>query len=102
MGRMLGLTLLPIALIAAIAAGLLALDPLSAFLGSAPPVERLTVERTVLDGDGIRLLVRAGGSEPVSLAQVQVDGAYWQFTQTPPGRSSASGRRGWPCPIPGS
>jgi zinc transporter ZupT len=29
--------------------------------------------------------VRAGGSEPVRIAQVQVDGAYWQFEQRPPG-----------------
>ena len=32
-----------------------------------------------------RLLVRAGGSEPIQIAQVQVDGAYWTFTQDPPG-----------------
>ncbi|TIM37311.1 MAG: metal transporter, partial [Mesorhizobium sp.] len=39
----------------------------------------------VLDTSGLHLLVRAGGSEPMTIAQVQVDGAYWQFTQDPPG-----------------
>ena len=34
---------------------------------------------------GIHLLVRAGGSEPMTIAQVQVDDAYWTFTQDPPG-----------------
>lgn len=29
--------------------------------------------------------VRADGSEPVRIAQVQVDGAYWSFAQDPPG-----------------
>ena len=29
--------------------------------------------------------VRAGGSEPITIAQVQVDEAYWSFTQDPPG-----------------
>jgi zinc transporter ZupT len=29
--------------------------------------------------------VRAGGSAPVTVAQVQVDGAYWTFDQVPPG-----------------
>ena len=33
----------------------------------------------------ISLTVRADGSEPVSIAQVQVDGAYRQFTQDPAG-----------------
>ena len=49
------------------------------------PVEKLTFERPILDGDGIHLLVRAGGSEPMTIAQVQVDDAYWTFTQDPPG-----------------
>ena len=29
--------------------------------------------------------MRAGGSEPITIAQVQVDDAYWTFTQDPPG-----------------
>lgn len=53
--------------------------------GTPPPVEQLTVERTVMDQNGIHLQVRADGTEPVSIAQVQVDGAYWQFTQDPSG-----------------
>lgn len=63
----------------------LATDPLRPLGVSAPPIEQLTVERTVLDEGGIELFVRADGSEPLTLAQVQVDGAYWEFTQTPQG-----------------
>lgn len=66
-------------------AWILSTDPLSGFRNGAPPVENLTFERTVLDDSGLRLLVRAGGSEPMTVAQVQVDDAYWQFTQDPPG-----------------
>jgi zinc transporter, ZIP family len=63
-----------------------AYEPLRKPLGGVPPpVEKLTVERTVLDESGIALKVRADGSEPLSIAQVQVDGAYWQFEQEPPG-----------------
>lgn len=51
----------------------------------APPIERLTIERLILDDSGITATVRAEGSGPVSIAQIQVDGAYWSFTQTPPG-----------------
>ncbi|HEV7306256.1 metal transporter [Ensifer sp.] len=64
---------------------ILSTDPLSGFRNGAPPIENLTFERTVLDDSGMRLLVRAGGSEPMTVAQVQVDDAYWQFTQDPPG-----------------
>jgi ZIP family zinc transporter len=88
MSRPLLWTLLPLALLIAIGAAFLLADPLRTFRMSAPPVEELTVERAVLDGDGIALRVRAGGSEPIRIAQVQVDGAYWQFTQDPPGELS--------------
>jgi zinc transporter, ZIP family len=64
---------------------LIAGNLLSNFSNGAPPVEALTVERTILDQNGLRLLVRGGGSEPMKIAQVQVDAAYWRFTQTPPG-----------------
>ena len=75
----------PLLLIVAVVAGFVVLDPLRSLTGAVPPVEVLTVERTVLDHDGIALRLRAGGSEPVQIAQVQVDGAYWQFTLDPPG-----------------
>ena len=78
-------TLLPAAMIVAVAWGFLVLDPLAAFRNGTPPVEELTIERTVLDDSGIHLTVRAGGSAPMAIAQVQVDGAYWRFQQTPPG-----------------
>jgi ZIP family zinc transporter len=64
---------------------LLAGNLLSYFSNGAPPIEALTVERTILDENGLRLLVRGGGSEPMKIAQVQVDAAYWRFTQDPPG-----------------
>ncbi|MBW4623841.1 MAG: metal transporter [Cyanosarcina radialis HA8281-LM2] len=63
----------------------LSVNPLEPLGVSAPPIENLTIERTVLDDKGISLLVRAGGSEPMQIAQVQVDGAYWEFSQNPPG-----------------
>ncbi|CCV11930.1 metal cation transporter [Mesorhizobium sp. STM 4661] len=76
---------LPLAALAIAAAWILAVNPLQGFSNGAPAVEKLTFERTVLDTSGLHLLVRAGGSEPMKIAQVQVDGAYWQFTQDPPG-----------------
>lgn len=77
--------IIPLALLAALVWLFLATDPLKPLGVSAPPLEELTVERTVLDDDGIHLLVRAAGSEPLHIAQVQVDGAYWEFHQDPSG-----------------
>ena len=45
-----------------------------------PPVERLVVERAVLTADGIQLSVLNDGPDPVTIAQVTVDDAYWAFT----------------------
>lgn len=79
------LVLLPLAAILGSFVWIASLDPLRSFNNGAPPVESLTVERTILDQSGIQLLVRAGGSEAMRIAQVAVDGAYWSFTQSPPG-----------------
>ncbi len=85
---------LPLIAFAIAVAWILSADPLSGFRNGAPPIENLTFERTVLDDSGLRLLVRAGGSEPMTVAQVQVDDAYWQFTQDPSG-PIARGRAAW-------
>lgn len=77
--------LLPLAVLALAIAWLVTANPLSRFDNGAPPVENLTFERTILSDGGIDLLVRAGGSEPMTISQVQVDDAYWQFVQEPTG-----------------
>ena len=46
------------------------------------------------------VLVRAGGSEPMTIAQVQVDDAYWQFTQDPPGPLARGAHRLAPRAVP--
>ncbi len=75
----------PLALVALLAAGLLWLKPLDGLTAGTPPAEDMAIERVMLDDQGIHVWLRATGSEPVSLAQVQVDGAYWTFKQNPPG-----------------
>ena len=77
--------LVPLGLLALLAGALLVLRPLDHLSSNVPPIETLVVERTALGPDGVSVWVRAGGSAPLSIAQVQVDGAYWQFEQTPPG-----------------
>ena len=76
--------LVPLGLLALLVGAFLVLRPLDRLTSHVPPIETLVVERTALGPDGISVWVRAGGSAPLSIAQVQVDGAYWQFEQTPP------------------
>jgi zinc transporter ZupT len=45
-----------------------------------PPVERLVIERATLSPGGIDLSVLNDGPDPVTIAQVTVDDAYWAFT----------------------
>ena len=92
--------LLPLLLIIAVAAAFLASDPLRPFTGSAPPVEQLTVERTILDERGISMRVRAAGSEAMNIVQVQVDGAYWNFGQDPAGALDAMDTAWLTIPYP--
>ncbi|MCY0150964.1 ZIP family metal transporter [Hoeflea alexandrii] len=79
------LVLLPLATMLVAFVWIASLDPLRSFNNGAPPVEALTVERTILDKTGIGLQVRAGGSDPMVIAQVAVDDAFWSFTQDPVG-----------------
>ncbi len=65
-------------------AGLLGLvvwsGPADAVRGEGfPPVEQLTFQRVKLGPDGISATVLNDGPDPVTIAQVQVDEAYWSF-----------------------
>ena len=78
------LALLPLLLLALLVAGFLALDPLRFFQGAFPPLEELSVQRVLFPEPGvIRLEVINGGPDAVTIAQVTVDNAYWQYTITP-------------------
>ena len=77
--------MLPLIVLALASAWMITSDPLRLFVSSAPPIENLTIEQHYLDDSGINLKVRAGGSEPMIIAQIQVDDAYWNFSQNPAG-----------------
>lgn len=92
--------LLPLAVLVAAMVWLVQTNPLQNFSNGAPPVENLTIERTMLDQEGIKLLIRAGGSDPMMIAQVQVDAAYWEFKQVPPGPIARGGTAWITLPFP--
>ena len=73
----------PLAALAAILAWLLLGRPLTDLTASAPPVEELTVDTVRLTPGMISFTVRADGSQPITIAQVQVDGAWRVFEASP-------------------
>lgn len=73
----------PFAALAAILAWLLLGRPLADLTASAPPVEELTVDTVRLTPGLMSFTVRADGSQPITIAQVQVDGAWRVFEAAP-------------------
>lgn len=74
---------LPAAVLVLIVALLLIWRPLDGLSQGAPPVEEAAIEGVRLSPGLISLDVRTDGSEPVAIAQVQVDTAYRLFSATP-------------------
>jgi zinc transporter ZupT len=73
--------LVPLALLAALVTSLVMLEPADRLRPEGmPPVEKLRIERATLSDEGIRLTVMNDGPDPVTIAQVTVDDAYWAFT----------------------
>ena len=74
---------LPLALLAGLVLVVTQMGLLDRLRGAFPPVEELTVERVSLAPGSISLALVNGGPEPVTIAQVTVDEAFWHFTMTP-------------------
>ena len=73
--------LLPLVLLALLIVAIVRLSPGERLRPAGmPPVEKLTISRATLASDGIRLSVLNDGPDPVTIAQVTVDDAYWTFT----------------------
>ncbi len=70
--------IVPLLLILAFTGAFLWINPIGT-LREVPPVEALAVERTVLNDGEIVLQVRNDGPNPVRVAQVLVNDAYWNF-----------------------
>jgi zinc transporter ZupT len=73
--------LAPLIAVALMVAAFLAFDPIGR-LREVPPVEALAVERTEFNENDITIHVRNDGPDPVTVAQVLVNDAYWNFEMT--------------------
>jgi zinc transporter, ZIP family len=75
------LALVPLVLLAALLVVIVRLGPADAVRGqNYPPVERLTFQRVTLEPGAIVATLMNDGPDEVTIAQVQVDEAYWTFT----------------------
>ena len=90
--RLIGLALLPLVLLAGLLVWIVRSGPAEAIRGEVPPVEVLRIERVELAPGEITVSVLNDGPDPSTIAQVQVDDAYWGFTQEPRGELRHLGR----------
>ena len=75
---------LPLVLLAGLVGFIVWSGPAEAVRGNDyPPVEKLTFQRVMLGGEGISVTVLNDGPDQVTIAQVQVDDAYWEFSADP-------------------
>ncbi len=75
-------------------------DPTSRFDQVFPPLEELTIERVSFDQGGVHVEVVNGGPEPVTIAQVAVDEALWNFDVAPSSTVERLGRATVNIPYP--
>ena len=93
--------LAPLALLAVLVAVVVKTNPGDRLRGGAvPPVERLSIDRAQLGPDGIVLSVLNDGPDPVTIAQVVVDDAYWAFTSSNGAVLKHLGRTALTIPYP--
>jgi len=67
-------------------------NPLAMFNNNLPPIENLAIDRIRVVENGFEVSVMNSGPQPVRIAQVIVDDAYWQFNVEPSGELPRFGR----------
>jgi hypothetical protein len=75
-------------------------NPLSLFTANLPPIEDLNLERIKVVDGGFEVTVVNGGPDPVTIAQVLVDEAYWNFSISPGATIPRLGRAIIEIPYP--
>src|SRR3989442_6580882 len=75
--------LVPLLLLSVLVAVLVRFGPLGVFIKAFPPVEELTIDRVSLAPQTMAVHVTNGGPQPVTVAQVMVDEAYWEVSMEP-------------------
>ncbi len=78
------LALFPLLLLGGLVVIFILINPLAHFTDTFPPLEELTIQQVTFPEAGvIEMQVINGGPDPVSIAQVLVDDAYWSYSIEP-------------------
>jgi len=77
------MALLPLILLGILLLIFVKFGPLGVFKSSVVPIENIFIQRVVFSPEHISLEVFNDGPEPVTIAQVLVNDAYWQFEMSP-------------------
>lgn len=93
-------TLIPVLAIVLLVLLFTLTNPLALFTANLPPVEVLSFERVRVVPEGFEVTLINSGPDPVTVAQVQVDDAYWQFTAEPGTEIPRFGRATLRIPYP--
>jgi len=75
-------------------------NPLTLFTADLPPIEDLSFERIIVTEAGFETTLVNGGPDPVTIAQVTVDDAYWEFSISPDNTIPRLGRASLFIPYP--
>lgn len=75
--------LLPILLLIVLLFLFLQFGPLGVFKAVLPPVEKIFIQRVILEPEQISVAVINDGPEPVTISQVAVNEVFWKFTMEP-------------------
>lgn len=75
-------------------------NPLALFRAELPPIENLSFERISVTPAGFEAHLVNGGPAPVTIAQVMVDDAFWQFEVQPSNTLPRLGRAVLSVPYP--
>ncbi len=94
-----GWGLLPIVLLTAVAVAVTNTGLLDV-LRPAPPVEEIAFERVTLAPGEIKIQVANGGPDPVTIAQLTIDDAFWNFSIVPSATIPRLGRATITIPYP--
>jgi zinc transporter ZupT len=77
------IVLVPLVLLALLILIFIRSDPVEISTTNLPPVENVVIERIDVTETGFEIHVINAGPDPVEIAQLLVDEAYWQFTIQP-------------------
>jgi len=76
-------TLVPLALSAAVVVLFVMAGPLGVLKQSVPPIEKVSIQRVILQPEEMTIKIVNDGPDPVTISQILINEAYWKFTMEP-------------------